>query len=155
MNEKARHILLGYMGEEYVCQQLKKRHFFILERNYKTNFGELDIIAKRKNRIAFIEVKSRSEGTLFSAEDAVTDAQMHRIWKSAQEYITQQLHKRDIGTEKITFTLDVAAVEFAKDLSIRYVRYFKNYFKVVGRDDLCRSALRYGDEVIQDEEQPE
>ena len=35
MNEKARHILLGYMGEEYVCQQLKKRHFFILERNYR------------------------------------------------------------------------------------------------------------------------
>ena len=50
---------LGRLGERLAAEHLVRRGFQILERNYRTRFGELDIIAFDGETIAFVEVKSR------------------------------------------------------------------------------------------------
>ncbi len=51
---------LGAIGEDAVCEYLKKQGFSITDRNYLKKWGELDIVAKRDKKIHFVEVKSVS-----------------------------------------------------------------------------------------------
>ncbi|MDO8593957.1 MAG: YraN family protein [bacterium] len=52
---------VGSLGEELVVRFLMKRGFTILDRNYRRPWGELDIVAERKNKIHFVEVKAMSQ----------------------------------------------------------------------------------------------
>ena len=51
----------GNLGEDFAADYLEKEGYRILERNYATKLGEIDIIAQKDNFIAFVEVKARSE----------------------------------------------------------------------------------------------
>lgn len=142
--------LLGTVGENLACAVLKKEGYHILARNYKTPQGEIDIIAKKKRHISFVEVKSRTAASLLRAQDALTQKQMKRIYLCSLEYINNKLHKKGINTDRLEFSYDVAAIEYTKAGGIENFRYFKNYFQVMNID-LCRSALRYGDGDISQE----
>lgn len=50
---------LGAVGEEIACQHLQRRDFAILQRNVRTRHGEIDIIARDKRALLFVEVKTR------------------------------------------------------------------------------------------------
>lgn len=51
--------LVGASGEELACEHLRRRGYRILERNYRTRWGELDVVAFDGRTLAFCEVKSR------------------------------------------------------------------------------------------------
>ena len=72
---------LGKKGEEVALRFFKKNGYRILERNYVCKLGEIDIIAKEKDTLAFIEVKTRTS-TLFGppqlAVNFKTDATFER-----------------------------------------------------------------------------
>lgn len=49
---------IGLIGEDYAFSYLKRHRYKILERGYKTKVGEIDIVAKKENRLYFIEIKT-------------------------------------------------------------------------------------------------
>ena len=51
---------VGALGEELVVKFLVKRGYRILDRNYRRPWGELDVVAKRNERIHFVEVKTKT-----------------------------------------------------------------------------------------------
>jgi len=55
-----RHISVGVLGEDIVAKYLTNRGFVILERNYRRQWGELDIVAKKDDVLHFLEVKATS-----------------------------------------------------------------------------------------------
>ncbi|MFH2044827.1 MAG: YraN family protein [Pseudomonadota bacterium] len=71
--------LFGKEGESLAVLHLKKKGYKILEQNYRTKFGEIDIIAKEKNTLVFVEVKSRKTGDFGSPKYAVTPKKMKKI----------------------------------------------------------------------------
>lgn len=144
--------ILGNIGENITCSVLKKEGYHILERNYKTTFGEIDIIAKRKHTISFIEVKSRTDASLYKAKDALKEDQMKRIVNCSKEYIQNILHKKGINTEELEFTYDVAAIQFDNNGNVLDFQYFNNYLKVIHYEDLCRPTLRYDDRNVPTED---
>ena len=77
----------GALGEEQASKFLEKKGYKILEKNFKTKLGEIDIIAKHKNYICFIEVKNRS--TLFAGRpsEAVTIPKQRKIKMTALMYL--------------------------------------------------------------------
>ena len=80
----------GKLGEDAACHYLKKNHYQILERNYRKRFGEIDIVAKKDNRIAFVEVKARSASDYGIPCEAVTYSKQQKIIKTAQAYVLEQ-----------------------------------------------------------------
>ena len=77
-------------GELLAYKYLKKQKYKILERNYKTNIGELDIIAKDKNIIVFVEVKAKTNTNFGLPREMVTEHKIFKIEQVAQQYIKQK-----------------------------------------------------------------
>ena len=103
---------VGAEGEQAVTEWLKKEGFAIRCINYQTRFGEVDIIAQKKELWVFVEVKTRTTIT-FALSEVITPSKQKKIIKTAYAYI----HAHNIVNS--VFRFDVALVELNK--SITYI----------------------------------
>lgn len=78
---------LGIKGEQLAVDYLKKKKYEILERNYTTKIGEIDIIAKLKNKIIFVEVKQRESLKYGYPREAITSYKINKIRRVAEFYL--------------------------------------------------------------------
>ncbi|MBU0599630.1 YraN family protein [bacterium] len=81
---------LGKKGEEIAVKYLKKQGYKIIELNYQTKLGEIDIIALDKNILVFIEVKSRISPRYGPPIEAVNQRKRLQVEKVAKVYLTQK-----------------------------------------------------------------
>ena len=81
---------VGFSKEDEACAYLKKHGYKILERNFRTPFGEIDIIAGHKKDIVFVEVKYRKSSFSGAPQEAVTKSKQQKIIKSALSYMKQK-----------------------------------------------------------------
>jgi len=77
----------GIEGEDLAAEYLKKNGYKIFERNYRTKFGEIDIIAEKNHSLYFIEVKTRSNLNHGAPYEAVNKRKIYHIKKAAQYYL--------------------------------------------------------------------
>jgi putative endonuclease len=77
----------GRRAEKAVARRLWWEGYRILERNYTTRSGEVDIIARKGDTIAFIEVRSRREGSEIPPRDTVTYPKQKRIDAAASAFL--------------------------------------------------------------------
>lgn len=103
------HIELGRKGELVACKYLDKIEYFVIARNFKCVYGEIDIIAVDKNEIVFIEVKTRCSKQYGEAREAVNRQKKKHI-KKASEYF---IYKHKLENKFIRF--DVIEVYVKND----------------------------------------
>lgn len=84
----AQHNELGKKGEELAVDFLLKNNYKIIERNYRFDKAEVDIIAQKKDILAIVEVKTRSTTDFGNPEDFVKPKQIQRLVKAVDEYVT-------------------------------------------------------------------
>lgn len=91
----------GRRAEWLASLALRLRGYRILARREKTPLGEIDLVAVRGNRLAFVEVKQRA--TREAAEAAVTDAQRDRIRRAADLWLARNMRyqSHEIGFDLI------------------------------------------------------
>ena len=77
----------GRLAEKTGAEFLKRKGYKILELNYKTKLGEIDIIAKEKETICFVEVKGRHSLDFGNPGEAVNLRKQQRIAKTAAFYL--------------------------------------------------------------------
>jgi putative endonuclease len=81
---------LGDQGEDLAATALKKQGYKILERNYVTPLGEIDLIARHKGILVFIEVKTRKSDRFGTPAEAVHPAKQAKLRRLADYYLKQQ-----------------------------------------------------------------
>jgi putative endonuclease len=79
----------GRDGEEQAASFLVSRGYKIVERNYRTSRGEIDIIARHKGVLVFIEVKSRKNSYFGAPSEAVDYKKQRRIRNTARHYLAK------------------------------------------------------------------
>lgn len=84
----AQHNELGKKGEQLAVNFLIKKDYQIIERNYRFDKAEVDIIAKQKDTLAIIEVKTRSSKDFGNPQDFVKPKQIKNLVKAVDEYVT-------------------------------------------------------------------
>ncbi|MDR0399225.1 YraN family protein [Candidatus Endomicrobiellum devescovinae] len=87
---------IGFEKEKEVAAYLKRLKYKILDTNFKTRFGEIDIIAKQDDTIVFIEVKYRKSSFSGTPQESVTYSKQQKIIKSAIVYLKQNNIKNNI-----------------------------------------------------------
>lgn len=110
----------GDRGEAIVAEHLRKKKYTILEEQFRSRRGEIDIIARSPEGIlCFVEVKTRADDSFAAACEFVTPAKQRRIRAAAQSYLVM----RDDGESLCRF--DVAEVYLKTGLwqkaEIRYI----------------------------------
>ncbi len=83
------HIRFGQEGETVAVRHLKKCGYKILERNYRNKIGEIDIIAKDRDTIVFVEVKTRRNDHFGGPKWAVTYRKQQKISMVALAYLKE------------------------------------------------------------------
>lgn len=81
---------LGEFGEEEACKFLKKNGYQILDRNFRTRGGEIDIIARRGKTMIFVEVKARSSVEFAHPWEAVGFRKRQHLKTAARRYIREK-----------------------------------------------------------------
>ncbi len=105
---------VGILGEKLATGFLKKRGYRILETNYRCPEGEIDIVARHKDYLVFIEVRTKRSLKFGTPEESITPAKMARLRTVAARY--QQTHEN----LPLLCRIDVVALEL--DRSNRLVR---------------------------------
>jgi putative endonuclease len=125
---------LGSWGETYASEYLKERGFEVIERNARTPYGEIDLVAigtglagqnagdktGRGRVILFVEVKTRSSTAYGYPEQAITRRKREHMRSAAQAYL--QLHPALDGDWRI----DVMAIYRPDPQQPAVVNYFEN-----------------------------
>ena len=81
---------LGRIGENIIADYITKLGYKVVERNFACNQGEIDIIAKDKEELVFIEVKTRTDISYGEASEAVTNTKKRHLINSIKYYIYKQ-----------------------------------------------------------------
>lgn len=106
--------------EVKACEFLKLKGYRIIRNNFRSRFGEIDIIARDADSISFIEVKARNAGYLYSGIEAVTHWKREKIKKTARLYVSRVKNKDQ------AFRFDV--LEIIQGRSWRQFNLIKNAF---------------------------
>lgn len=114
---------VGEFGEELAISFLKKRGYIIIDKNVKLSYKELDVVAKIKQKIVFIEVKTRTNNTLGTAENAMSAKKLHHLKKAVSMYVNNQ---KNIDQNNIR--LDLICIDINKDDKIANIKHFKDIF---------------------------
>jgi putative endonuclease len=96
--------LLGQEGERLAADYLSKKGYHILVRNYRYHRNEIDIVARHKKTLCFIEVKTRSSADKGHPADAVNTTKQKEIIKAAKAFLAFS------GEEESNCRFDVIAV---------------------------------------------
>ncbi|MDD6808266.1 MAG: YraN family protein [Oscillospiraceae bacterium] len=79
---------LGVQGEEKAIEYLKENGYEILQRNFISRFGEIDIIAKNESYLCFVEVKTRKSSFKTEPEFSVDFSKQNKLIKTADYFLS-------------------------------------------------------------------
>jgi putative endonuclease len=101
---------LGAVGEQFAADHLVRRGFRILERNYRTRGGELDIVAADRHRIVFCEVKCRIANRAGRDPlESIHPAKRTQVRRMAARWLVERAHgpARELRFDAIGVTLSL------------------------------------------------
>ena len=110
----------GILGEKLANDFLKKRGYRILETNYRCPEGEIDIVAKHKDFLAFIEVRTKKSLGFGSPEESITPVKKGRMRATAFHYY--QTH----NNLPLSWRIDVVAVELNQKREPSRIEHIEN-----------------------------
>ncbi|WP_296311863.1 YraN family protein [Winogradskyella sp. UBA3174] len=111
----AQHNELGKKGEQLAVNFLIKNNYDIIERNYRFDKAEVDIIAQKGDILAIVEVKTRSNIDFGNPQDFVKPKQIKNLVKAVDEYVTEN----DLDIE-VRFDI-IAIVKKGKGFEIEHL----------------------------------
>ena len=114
----------GKIGEDYAAAMLKNRGWTVLERNYRSRYGEIDIIARDGQYIVFVEVKTRHTAGLDHPLAAVTKGKQQKLLKTALLYLSEHPEAQQYDCR-----FDVAGLTTDGTGTVLRVDYIENAFE--------------------------
>ncbi len=96
---------LGRWGEDLAVSYLEKEGYSIIERNFRTRYGEVDVVASKGGQVIFIEVRTKSSDAYGGPEESITARKREHLMLAAQEYLQSN------GLEDSSWRIDLVAVQ--------------------------------------------
>ena len=78
---------IGALGEKLAVKFLKKKGYKIIESNFRCREGEIDIVARRKDYLVFVEVRTKTSTGFGTPEESITSSKKEKLINLAYTYI--------------------------------------------------------------------
>jgi len=114
------HLILGKRGENIASRYLRIKGMKVLLRNYRNNYGEIDIIALDGDCLCFVEVKTRRTSSCNRPVDGFRYAQQCRVKKAAISYINK------LNLSGFIYRFDLIEIIIGR-FDIKELRYWQNF----------------------------
>jgi len=115
---------IGHMGEAIAVKHILAKGYAIIDRNYSTPFGEIDIIARRGEYLVFVEVKTRTTDEFDSPLFAITPYKKNCMIKNAFYYIKRK------GLIDPVCRIDVIAIKLDLDGKLETLEHIENAVEI-------------------------
>lgn len=111
---------IGNLGEKIAAEFLSHKGFELLDQNYHTRYGELDLVTSTSDNIVFVEVKTRTSVSFGSPESSITEAKLERIQNAALLWLQEHPESGD------DWRIDVVAVTMDRRKNVKEIQHFIN-----------------------------
>jgi putative endonuclease len=111
---------LGRWGENLAADYLTQKGYVILEQNFRTPYGELDLIVQDASTLVFVEIKTRSTDTFGLPEASITSRKQQHIVSAALAYM------QAASDTEISWRIDVIAIRKNNSGPTPEITHFKN-----------------------------
>ena len=115
---------IGRIGETLARAHLTAQGYRIIAANYRTRWGEVDLIARDGATWVFAEVRTRRSDTYGLPEESVTAAKLARIAQTAQEYLTE--HAAEPDAAAVHWRIDLIAIRLGPGRRIQAINHLRN-----------------------------
>ena len=120
---------VGKLGEKTAQKFLKKRGYRIRETGFRCRYGEIDIIAQRKDWLVFVEVRTKISLDFGTPEESITQAKKEKLIASALTYTNTHQKLPPL------WRIDVVAIELDDKGQIRRIEHIENAIEQVSHFD--------------------
>lgn len=110
---------IGAWGEQQAAAYLEKSGYQILEQNYRTPYGEVDIITRKGGCLVFVEVKTRTSVRFGFPEEAVGEEKLAHLLDSAAHYLIET-------DQDLDWRVDVIAINKNQQKGNFEIKHFEN-----------------------------
>lgn len=111
---------IGKLGEDIAASHITALGYTIIDRHFTTNWGELDIVARKNNTIYFVEVKTKIGDAKGKPYESVTYRKRQNLKRSISLYLLKNSYK----TYKLS--LSVISIELHQDRSVKEIKFFES-----------------------------
>lgn len=113
-------IAQGRKGEEIACQFLASKGYKIIAKNFRTRFGEIDIVAQDGKTLVFVEVKARASREFGLPEEAITPRKIRHLTKAGEYFKLKNPRTPDL------FRIDLVAIDLSPAGELKKIRLLEN-----------------------------
>lgn len=110
----------GRKGEAIAVDYLKKNNYLVLDVNFRTRAGEIDIVGEKKGVIVFFEVKARTSDIKGKPYESVTFRKLRRLQKAIYYYLKVK------NASASPLRIDVISIDLNSDGTCRRLQHFEN-----------------------------
>lgn len=115
----ARNIKIGKEGERVAQEMLLNKGYKILEKNFQNKYGEIDIIAQKKEEIIFVEVRSKTGHKFGSPEDTISQKKKKQIKRNALAYMA-------FNNVPNPYRVDIICIVFDNMMEVIRKKHYEN-----------------------------
>ncbi|MDP3994793.1 MAG: YraN family protein [bacterium] len=114
---------IGKRGEKIAAKFLKDKGYKILERNYSTKFGEIDLIVVKNNVLRFVEVKLKKGDFFGTPEEMIGTDKLGRVQRMAEYYL---MDKPEIARKYEKYSVDAVCIVSDGESVVERISLYEN-----------------------------
>lgn len=115
----------GKHAEDLACQYLNQQGLHLLERNFNTRFGEIDLVMRDKDTTVFVEVRYRKRGDIVDPLSSIDSRKQQKLIRTAQHYLQR---RNDFAIAPARFDVIAITEQGAQPI----IQWIKNAFEAQG-----------------------
>lgn len=113
----------GKAGEEIAAEYLRRKGFGIIEKNFRTRYGEIDLVCSKEKRLVFVEVKLKIGEDCGKPEEMISENKVRKIIRTAESYLVM---RRKIADKYEGLRVDVVAIVMGEGDETKRISHYEN-----------------------------
>ena len=109
----------GRLGEKLASEYLKRKGYKILEQNYRTRYAEIDLVARQKDVLVFVEVRTKIGEQFGTPEETLNRWKLERVKRNAFAYAAKIRWKK-------LYRVDAVCIVLNDDQKVERLKHYEN-----------------------------